>query len=187
MAKRISGVEFERQRRQIVEILEEVLDGVRELSQLLRPVILDDFGLDAGLRWLTDRFSQRTQIETAYECDYQGRLPDLLETHLFRITQEALTNVARHSGASRVAVSLSVQRGRIRLAVEDNGRGLKEDAPRAPSLGMVGMRARARHMNGTLKVGRSALGGVSVIAEAPVDAAFSEPVGDGMGVAKIKG
>ncbi len=170
VAKRVSGSELDARRKEMVEMIDEVLRGVRELSQLLRPVILDDFGLDAGLRWLTERFSQRTQIEATYESNYHGRLPDLLETHLFRITQEALTNVARHSGASRVSVSLNVDDGRVRLAVEDNGRGLKEPEPRKkPSLGMVGMRARARHLEGVLKIGKGSAGGVQVVVEAPVN------------------
>jgi signal transduction histidine kinase len=172
MAKRLSGPEFESRRKELVEMLEETLGNVRELSQLLRPVILDDFGLDAGLRWLTERFSQRTQIETSYESNYPGRFPDQLETHLFRITQEALTNAARHSGASRVAVSLHIKEGMVRLMVEDNGKGINLDREggKRPSLGMVGMRARARHLQGTLDVRKGSLGGLAVVVEAPFEA-----------------
>jgi two-component system sensor histidine kinase UhpB len=181
MAKRSSGAEFEERREEFVGMLNEVLGGVRELSQLLRPVILDDFGLDAGLRWLTERFAERTQIETTYESNEPPRLADQIETHLFRITQEALTNAARHSGANRVAVSLKVEDGTIRLAIEDNGRGLKDKGARSrTSLGRVGMRARARHLRGTLEVGTGSLGGVAVVVEAPVPAV---PAGEYQGVA----
>ena len=65
---------------------------MRELSQLLRPVVLDDFGLDAGLRWLVEKFAQRTRLEVRYESGVEGRFSDECETHLFRIAQEALAN-----------------------------------------------------------------------------------------------
>lgn len=168
MAKRLSGAEFDARRKEFVEVLDEALRGVRELSQLLRPVILDDFGLDAGLRWLIDRFSQRTQIAIDYDSNYQNRMSEQLETHLFRITQEALTNVARHSGATLAKISLRVENGRVRLTVEDNGRGLGGHDPNLPSLGMVGMRARARHLDGAFKVDNGSLRGVRVIVDAPI-------------------
>ncbi len=82
---------------------------MRELSQLLRPTILDDFGLDAGIRWLADRFRERTGIDTDYRSEFDGRLSDETETHLFRIVQEALTNIARHAAASRVAIHLRAE------------------------------------------------------------------------------
>jgi len=168
MAKRLSPAEFETRRKEFVEILDEVLTGVRELSQLLRPVILDDFGLDAGLRWLIERFTQRTQIEVDYESNYSGRASEQIETHFFRITQEALTNIARHSGATRARVRLEATTTTIRLRVEDNGRGLNGYDISQPSLGMVGMRARARHLDGTLAVGPSESGGVRILVEAPL-------------------
>jgi signal transduction histidine kinase len=67
MLKRVAAAELEPMRADMIGVLDEVLTSVRELSQLLRPVILDDFGLDAGLRWLTERFRQRTQIGVDYE------------------------------------------------------------------------------------------------------------------------
>ena len=168
MAKKLSGPEFENSRDEFVGILTQALAGVRELSQLLRPVILDDFGLSAGLRWLTERFSQRARIEVEYTSNLEGRLSDVLETHLFRITQEALTNVARHSGASKVWVSLNAKGDQLELVIRDNGRGLQATSKQMPSLGMVGMRARARHLNGTLKVENHRSGGLLVEALVPL-------------------
>ena len=138
-------------RPECIGIVDEVLQNVRKLSQALRPVILDDFGLDSGLRWLCERFTQRTQISVKYESNLAQRLAGEEETHLFRITQEALTNIARHSEATEASVSLRVNGGSVHLEIADNGHGLKStDRQSSPSLGMVGMRARARQIDGEL-------------------------------------
>ncbi len=138
----------------------EAIGNVRQLSQLLRPLILDDFGLDAALRWLTERFQQRTRIDVDYKSNFSGRLPDETETHLFRISQEALTNIARHSGATRVALELHAANGQIRLTVADNGRGLtaQPGGEGNPGMGMTGMRARARSIGGEFTVGAGSEG-----------------------------
>jgi signal transduction histidine kinase len=161
--------DFEAHRAECLTLLDEVLGGVRELSQLLRPVILDDLGLDAGLRWLTERFSQRTRVEVEYSSNVGERLSEPLETHLFRITQEALTNIARHSGATRAWIRLAARRGRIELQIEDNGRGMAESNKRNGSgMGMVGMRARARQVDGELKVDNREGGGLRLQVAAPM-------------------
>ncbi len=132
-------------------LVDGAIQNVRELSQLLHPTILDDFGLDAGLRWLTEGFMQRTGIEVDYVSDFTGRLPEETETHLFRICQEALTNVARHSGATRVRAELRAEPGKVRLSIQDNGRGLPADGKAfLRGLGLIGMRARARSAGGEL-------------------------------------
>lgn len=132
-----------------VGLVDHAIANVRELAQLLHPVILDDFGLDAGLRWLTEGFAQRTGIRADYQSTFHARLPEETETHLFRITQEALTNVARHSGATAVTVNLHSSEDKIFLTIEDNGGGIR-DGSGSPhlSLGMTGMRARARQVGG---------------------------------------
>jgi signal transduction histidine kinase len=171
MLKRLGAQEFEARRGECVQVLDEVLENVRELSQLLRPVILDDFGLDAGLRWLAARFTQRTGIEVVYQSKKPERMSDELETHLFRIGQEALTNIARHSQARRAWMSLEVKGHRISLTIEDNGLGIPEGprmASAASSVGMVGMRARARHIGGELHVENRTSGGLRLHVEAPV-------------------
>jgi len=140
-------------RQECLNLVDGALRSVRELAQLLRPTILDDFGLDASLRWLAERFSQHTGIEVAYNSDFTGRLAEECETHLFRIAQEALTNVARHSRARRVEIELRALGPQIRLRVSDDGVGLAASAGSAEGgLGMIGMRARARSAGGELKV-----------------------------------
>jgi signal transduction histidine kinase len=169
MMKRLGSAEFEQRRAELVEALDEALSSVRELSQILRPVILDDFGLQAGLRWLCERFSQRTRIEVDFHANDETRLAEDLETHLFRIAQEALTNIARHSGATRAEVRLTLTGSLVSLAIEDNGCGIQpRQAGKNSSLGMVGMRARAREIGGELFVRRGKLGGVLIEVEAPL-------------------
>lgn len=142
------GVELERVE-DCLRIADDAVKNVRELSQLLRPTILDDFGLNAALRWLTDNFAQRTKILVTYVSDLGARrLPDATETHLFRIAQEALTNVARHSGAKDVQVGLASRENEVALTIQDNGRGIDPGVKRTLSLGLVGMETRARGANG---------------------------------------
>lgn len=143
------------------------IKNVRELSQLLRPTILDDFGLEAGLRWLCDRFQTRTGIHVSFESSLNGRLTDELETHIFRIAQEALTNVARHSKAAGVEVKLNSADGSVKLLIADNGQGFEPRTGAGGGLGMVGMRARARSAGGELKVETGAGKGVRIEARIP--------------------
>jgi len=159
----VNRLEWDARRIDCLQLVDDAIANVRELSQLLRPVILDDFGLDASLRWLTDRFGERTGIRTDYASTFHDRLTEEVETHLFRITQEALTNVARHSGASRVLVELFAEGGSVRLSIEDNGRGISDNAVTArASLGMTGMRARAAQTGGDLSVSRPHEGGLRI-------------------------
>ena len=140
-----------------IHLVDEAIRNVRELSQLLRPTILDDFGLAASLRWLCERFQQRTGVGVEFDCNLDGRMADETETHLFRIAQEALTNVARHSAATQVEIHLNRQNGKVRLEIHDNGRGVsslpaKITSEQPRGLGIVGMRARARSAGGELRI-----------------------------------
>jgi signal transduction histidine kinase len=155
-----------------LHLVEEAIGNVRQMSQLLRPTILDDFGLEAGLRWLVEGFAARTGIEATLESSCSGRLPDETETHLFRIAQEALTNVARHSGAKRVEVKLESSGDEIRLEIRDDGRGLADapiaEAGRPGPLGMIGMRARARSAGGDVTVRSRSGEGVVIEVRVPI-------------------
>jgi signal transduction histidine kinase len=150
------------------KLIDQSISNIRELSQLLRPTILDDFGLDAGVHWLVDRFRERTHIAIDYHSDFDRRLADETETHLFRIVQEALTNVARHSGATKVSIDLHAEDGRVRLTLSDNGRGFVV-ATRL-GMGLSGMRARARSAGGELTFTSSPGKGVTIEAWAPQSA-----------------
>lgn len=120
----------------------------RDMSQLMRPRILDDFGLDAGLRELAQGFSRRSGISVDYRGDFHQRLDPAVETHFFRIAQEALTNSSRHSDATNIELSLLRKQTRggppqLLLRIADNGGGLRKEVS-GSGLGMLGMRERAR-------------------------------------------
>ncbi|MEZ5399070.1 MAG: sensor histidine kinase [Bryobacteraceae bacterium] len=172
LRRMLSGVQpggFESIREECVGIVDEVIQNVRKLSQVLRPVILDDFGLDSALRWLCERFTRRTGVPIEYSSNFNQRLAEADETHLFRIAQEALTNIARHADATQAWVRLAVRASSVLLEVADNGRGLAmTNSGRGSSLGMVGMRARARQLDGELMIENQKNGGLRIRVEVPL-------------------
>lgn len=160
-----------------IKLVEGAISNVRELSQLLRPTILDDFGLDAGIRWLTERFSERTGVETDYRGEFTGRLSDETETHLFRIVQEALTNIARHAGATQVTIHLRADHDTVRLTIRDNGKGLQpspKNGTNGGGMGLIGMRARARSAGGEMTIASQPGSGVTIEVSAPRVAPFEK-------------
>jgi signal transduction histidine kinase len=155
-------------------LVKDLMSNVRELSQLLRPSILDDFGLKPSLQWLTDSFAQRTGIAIEAHLNFEERIESGIETHLYRIAQEALTNVTRHSKATKVEMRLEKHGGVLRLTVSDNGGGMRSK-PKAGrgGLGVAGMRERMRVAGGHLDV-RSDSRGVTVVAEVALDEAAQQ-------------
>jgi signal transduction histidine kinase len=147
-------------------LVKDAMSNVRDMAQIMRPSTLDDFGLVVSLQFLVDSFAQRTDVVVEHHLQFDGRLAGETETHFFRIAQEALTNVARHSGATQVKVSLESCNGRLRLAVSDNGRGLAPDHNKR-GFGLIGMRERMRALGGELNV-RSGPEGLIVVAEVPL-------------------
>lgn len=159
---------LDERRQDCLQLTDQALASVRELSQLLRPVILDDFGLEAAIGWLTDRFSMRTGIPVHYASSGASRLPNEAETHLFRIVQEALTNIARHSQATQARISYVQSLSRATLKIEDNGKGLPSPLPRPAGQGMTGMRARARHLGGELRLSSKPGTGLHIEISVPI-------------------
>ncbi len=138
-------------------IVEETLQKVRDQSQMFRPAILDDFGLAQTLEWFVQQFSRQAGIMVHFD----GRLMDGFfapeETiHVYRIVQEALNNVARHSRAREAWVVLNEQNGKLNLEIRDNGAGFEAGAEMTRSagkgVGLMGMRERAEHLGGLLTV-----------------------------------
>jgi signal transduction histidine kinase len=140
------------------QVIDRVIRQVRSMSHLLHPPLLDEVGLPSAIRWYLEGITQRSGIETELRLQPSEfpRLAPQLETAIFRIVQEALTNVFRHSGARRGCVSLVQQNGHLVLRVEDDGKGVGEQIaqlrPGSIGIGMGGMRERARELGGELRV-----------------------------------
>jgi signal transduction histidine kinase len=158
-----------------MKLVDRAISDVREMSQLLRPTMLDDFGLDAALRALTESFAQRTGLAMNYQSSLGGqRLADQAETNLFRIAQEALTNIARHAAASEVSVELGRQNGLVSLSVRDNGKGMESGKSKGKSLnsgglGIAGMETRAQACGGRLTVESGFGKGMKVEVTCPIE------------------
>ena len=153
-------------------IADDAQKGLHRLAANLRPPTLDHVGLVGALRQLTEDLSVssgiRIELETVGYEDGE-RLPWRVETDLFRIAQEALTNALRHAEAGEISVLLDRRGGRLRLVVEDDGRGFpREGAAQSDRLGLVGMRERAEILGGTLVVESLPGSGTTVVVEAPV-------------------
>ena len=143
-----------------IEAVDEALRLVRDLSVDLRPPLLDDLGLVTALRWYVDRYAKRTGIVAEVIIDLTDpneRFSRELETACFRIAQEALTNVVRHARARDVSVTLRKEDAILVLSVKDDGIGfdheaLRKRAPRAATLGLLGMQERAHAAGGVVEV-----------------------------------
>jgi signal transduction histidine kinase len=154
-------------RKEAGALVGQALNQVRDLSNLLRPAALDDLGLLDSLRALVSDFSARTRINVALDLDgATRRLPADLEVVIYRVVQEALTNVARHARASDVEVRLVTDEHEARITVEDNGHGIAPDA--SPHMGWLGMRERVTALGGQLAIGASAGRGVRLDAHIPL-------------------
>jgi signal transduction histidine kinase len=150
-------------------LVDESIQNVREMSQLLRPTILDDFGLDAALRVLSESFAKRTGLSVKYESGLTERLPDAVATNLYRIAQEALTNVARHSSATAVEISILKHAHEVAMQIRDNGKGIDLATQRRSSgLGLAGMQTRARGCGGTVRIDSTPGQGLKVEVTCPI-------------------
>ena len=154
---------------QLRELVVTTLQDVRRLAVELRPKALDDFGLVPALERLVETYQEQTGIEVQMEQRLGAeRLPSELETALYRITQEALTNVVKHAQASRVSIVLTRRGDTVSAVFEDDGRGFAvEEADADGGVGIVGMRERLALLDGRLLVESSA-GGTTLVAEVPV-------------------
>lgn len=147
------------------------LEDVRRIAIELRPEALDDLGLASALAVLCERFAERSGLTVSQRID--GRLPELapeVELVIYRVAQEALTNVARHSGSNRAELSLEVDGRRLTLTVRDDGRGLEPGQP--PGSGIRGMRERAALIGAPLTVAGNGAGqGCVVRLDVPLETA----------------
>jgi signal transduction histidine kinase len=158
----------------VKKIVEDTLQNVRDTSQMFRPAILDDFGLEQTLEWFASQFARQTGIHVHFDSDSAGQsVPGDSAIHIYRIVQAALANVARHSGAHEAWVSLKKANGNLALEIRDDGEGFDPEADMdrtsGEGMGLMGMRERTEHLKGTIVV-RSAPGhGTMVRIEIPLD------------------
>jgi PAS domain S-box-containing protein len=151
-------------------LIDKNIEDVRGMAFRLRPGVLDDLGLVDALEWYTTDFERRTEITCVFEYDKIPSLSETVATAAYRITQEAITNVARHAFASRVEVMLKARHGTLTLEVADDGRGFKSlELSDSEGLGIAGMRERAALVNGTLDVVSQPEKGTRVCFKVPVE------------------
>jgi signal transduction histidine kinase len=155
--------------REVREIVQSTLEKVRSLSHSLHPVILDEIGFEGALEQYLPAFEKQTGIEIRYERHGGSReLDPALAIHLYRVIQEALNNVAKHSKGARADVRLRYLPAATVLEVEDNGSGFT--SPRNAGMGLVSMRERAELVNGRLELDNSETGGALVRLTVPLAA-----------------
>jgi signal transduction histidine kinase len=151
------------------ELVVTTLQDVRRLAVELRPSALDDFGLIAAVERLSASFSEQTGIEIDFETALVAeRLPAEVETALYRIVQESLTNVVKHARARRVSILLARRDGVVKAVIEDDGRGFDPAEMSSAGFGLVGMRERLALLGGRLEVESSGDTGTTIAAEVPV-------------------
>jgi PAS domain S-box-containing protein len=149
-------------------MVDDLVKSVRRIATELRPPILDQLGLPAAVEWLAQDFSRRTGIRCQTSIQpTDGAITNELATALFRIVQEALTNVLRHAGATRVDIELGVKSGCVMVEINDDGSGITEAGMGPGSLGILGMRERAAALGGVLEVAPRSNGGTRVAAWFP--------------------
>jgi signal transduction histidine kinase len=148
-------------------LVNDMSSDIRTISYLLHPPLLDEAGLSSALTWYIKGFSERSKIDVNLQMPEDfGRLPRDLETAIFRVVQECLTNIHRHSGSSVARILIAHSDGRVRVEVEDKGKGIPLpkrseliSSPRGtPGVGIRGMRERLRQLGGTLEIHSSGEG-----------------------------
>jgi signal transduction histidine kinase len=159
--------------REVKKIVEDTLQSVRDGSQIFRPAILDDFGLQQTLGWFAEQFTRQTGVQVHYEGELaDGLFPPEAAIHVYRIVQEALSNVARHSGAREAWVLLGEKDDQLELEIRDNGSGFEAgpEMKRAAGqgIGLMGMRERAEHLQGSLSIRSAPHKGTTVSVRIPL-------------------
>lgn len=161
------NTDIEEALRKIRASAESSVTSVRNMALLLRPSMLDDLGLVAAIEWQAREVSRRTDVEVEVDApELSGELREDVKVCLYRLVQEALNNVARHSGARHAWVTLHQDQREIGLTVRDDGKGFDPD--RSRGLGLVGMRERLRLLHGLLRVESSPGSGTSIVASLPL-------------------
>ena len=163
----------------VKNLVEETLQSVRDRSQMFRPGMLDDFGLVRTLEWFALQFSRQTGITVNIEGNFGDvHVPAQDGIHIYRIVQEALSNVARHSKATEAQVRLAHSDGELTIEVHDDGEGFQPlqqmDRASGEGFGLMGMRERARRLHGALTIQSEAGQGATIAARIPLQKGWLE-------------
>ena len=154
--------------REIGEVVQTALDQVRGLSQTLHPSILEALGLESTIQWYVSTIEKQLGLQVSYERAGEAvEAEDTTAIHVYRVLQEAITNVARHAGTERAWVRLRSGAGVLELEIEDHGKGFA-GGPARRGLGLVTMRERAELLGGTLELLRPRDGGTLVRLQVPM-------------------
>lgn len=153
-------------------LVNQITNEIRTTSHLLHPPLLDEVGLPSALRWYTDGFGQRSNIQTTLDIPQQfQRLSPEMEIAIFRMVQECLTNIHRHSGSSSCSIKIVRDADRLRVEVKDSGRGIPKSKQltlvSSGGVGLRGMQERIRQLGGTLEI-KSSPNGTVIAATLPV-------------------
>jgi two-component system sensor histidine kinase DegS len=157
---------------QLYELSKQTYQGIKRYAQALRPGILDDLGLVPAVKWLAQEVNNLTGIEVQVRIDVIPSLAPETQLVLFRIVQEALNNVQRHSGASEASITVDYQETEIRVTIKDNGKGFSppqqlSDFAGQGKLGLTGMAERIRLVGGEIEVSSQIGKGTRIIVKAP--------------------
>jgi len=155
---------------EVRELVRSTLQDVRQLAVELRPKVLDDFGLVAALERLTQSFGEQTGMSVHFQQNWptSDRLPAEIETALYRIVQESLTNIVKHARATSVSVVLTRKDDSVSVVVEDDGVGFEPHRAREDGIGLVGMRERVALLGGRLAIESRPGAGTTFVAEVPL-------------------
>jgi signal transduction histidine kinase len=160
----------------------DVVQGVRQMSHLLRPPVLDDFGAVAAIESVAEKYREASELDVRVDStDTTLRFSPPIELLLFRIFQETLINVVKHAEATRVHVRLAVEDGAVVLEIDDNGRGFDAHAyfrtpPSSAGLGLIGMRERVAHFGGVFRVTSRPRGGTRIFVSVPTESVSAPAV-----------
>lgn len=165
----LPAAEFKNKIPAMLAIVDAAMDTTRKIVAELRPGMLDELGLAAAMEWQTGEFQKRTRIKCSLEIEFDENAVNMnVKTTIFRILQECLTNIVRHSGATAAKIRLCDEENRIFFEVEDNGSGFDcQQVEAATSFGILGMRERVLLLGGTTKISRTGTGGTRVSVSIP--------------------
>jgi signal transduction histidine kinase len=166
--------DFEEKLKTLRKQMDEVLEDTRRAIQGLRPPLLEEIGLKRSLAWLCQELSEETNIEVEHHINIENaRTTPEIEFAIYRISQEAISNAKKHSGATRLSYDLQAKSGRLRLTISDNGRGFvpvrQERLRTAGKMGLLGIRERVRLLKGTLDLVSAPGDGTTLKIAIPLD------------------